>query len=107
MESIVSGLFVFSLLFGSLDAALDLELDPIRNGDSHEMHGGVHDNSAPRPEDPDGEPAKHFCHCAAHAPAVASTNATVLLSGDDSVPDSVSHFYRDSRAPPLLPPPIV
>ena len=106
MRRTVGSLFILAILFGSVDAAMDLELNAVGGGDSHEMHGGFHDNSVPD-SDPEGKPDSHFCHCAAHAPAVASTHETPFLSGDDSVPEMLAPIYRDSRSPPLLPPPIV
>ena len=107
MRRSVGSLFILAMLFGSIDAAMDLERNAIAGGDSHEMHGGFHDSSVPDSDDPESKPDIHFCHCAAHAPAVASIHETPLLSGDNSVPEMLAPIYRNTRSPPLLPPPIV
>jgi hypothetical protein len=103
----VGSLFMLSMLFGGIDAARDLELDPIGGGDTHEMHGSLHDGADGRPDHPGDEADQHYCHCAAHAPAAVSIRLDALVPGDERIPDAILSLYRGSRAPPLLPPPIV
>lgn len=98
-------LLMLALVFGGLDAAGDVESVPVGDsGVAHEVHGEQHPDSE-SPEDSSGETAKHFCHCAAHAPAaIMSVSAAIAPSPEqpDSIPASL---HGAARLPPLLRPP--
>lgn len=66
-----------ALVVGSMDAAMHAGAS-LGAGGSHELHGELHDPGEPVADAgglempaPDGEaPADHYCHCAAHSPAM-------------------------------------
>lgn len=104
MRRVLVALLMLSLFSVGIDAATDVEvLHPGENSAAHEAHGQLHED----PGEPFSEHEKsdHFCHCAAHAPAVASSLSLWISHRSEAAPSALVRFSgAPGIAPPVRPP---
>lgn len=96
-------LLILCLVFATVDAATHVGAwdvgSPAASHEAHEVH------TSPDSPAPDGSKAHHFCHCAAHSPAFASTGAAAVPFESSMTNIPPEPLLGASNLPPPLRPP--
>lgn len=105
MVRCIAILLSLAFLVGTFESATHFE--PLGAADTaHELHAEFHGN--PDAPDADGDSSSHFCHCAAHSPAmIAAFEWPMLPRLQRAVPTIAALHASGMLKPPLRPPNLV
>jgi hypothetical protein len=106
VRSVGSCFLVLCVLANGVDAALDVGAAfPGHGNGAHEAHDPHHDDPDSAPGGSSGEPKQHFCHCAAHAPALSALTHVDFVPVHEAAPEWATRLAIGARSPPPVRPP--